>query len=120
MQGWIAWIVANPEAATALATIALVAVGLLIGSGQIAVVWWGIRSMVRSGEARERDHERRHRETMADIAARHEEAGKRHAEAMRASGERHEEALRTSGERHEEAMRALEVLIERTAPAAAE
>ena len=52
MNEWIEWILANPEGAAALAsaitaaaTLALVAVGLLIGSGQIAVVWWGIRSM---------------------------------------------------------------------------
>ncbi len=59
MSGWFAWAVANPAAATALATRALVVVGILIGGGQIAVVRWGIRSMMRSEEALERDRWRR-------------------------------------------------------------
>ena len=75
------------------------------GSGQIAVVWWGIRSMMRSAEMGEREHERRHRETMQDMKDRHEDAMHKHDETAQAAGERHEEAMRT-----------LDALIARTAP----
>ena len=119
MDGWVAWVMANPEGAaalasavTAVATLGLVAVGLLIGGGQIAVVWWGIRKMARSGEAREREHERRHEEALR-------ESNRRHEEALRESDRRHEEALRESADRHKESMEALKVLIERTASPAA-
>ena len=117
MDGWVAWAMANPEGAaalasavTAVAVLGLVAVGLLIGGGQIAVVWWGIRKMARSGEAREREHERRHEEALR-------ESNRRHEEALRESDRRHEEALRP--DRHKESMEALKVLIERTASPAA-
>lgn len=57
--------------------------------------------MRRSGERRERKHERRHRETMD-----------RMADERRESQERHREAMETlAGQR-----KALETLIERTAP----
>ncbi len=119
------WIVAHPEAATALATMALVAVGLVIGGGQVAVVWHGISAMRRSGERREREHDRRHGEAMDRLADERRESQERHREAM----ERHQEAMeslaeerRRSQERHREAMetiasqrKALETLIERTA-----
>ena len=95
------WIVAHPAAATAVATMALVAVGPIIGGGQIAVVWRGISTMRRSGKRREREHERRHRETMDRMADERREARERHREAM--------ESL--AGQR-----KALETLIERTAP----
>ena len=131
------WIVAHPAAATAVATMALVVVGLLIGGGQIAVVWHGISTMRRSGERREREHERRHRETMNSMAEQRRESQERHREAMEAfaeqrreSKERHKEAMdsmaaerRESRERHRQAMEslagqreALKALIERTEP----
>ena len=101
------WIVAHPEAATALATMALVAVGLVIGGGQVAVVWHGISAMRRSGERREREHDRRHGEAMDRLADERRESQERHREAM----ERHQEAMeslaeerRRSQERHREAM----------------
>ena len=68
--------------------------------------------MMRSGEAREREHERCHRETMQDMKDRHEEA-------MRTAADRHDESMRKHDEsmrKHDESMRALEALIERTAP----
>ena len=45
---------------------------VVIGLGQIAVVWYGIRAMMRAGERREREHERRHAESMRrfDVQAR--------------------------------------------------
>ncbi len=54
----------------AISTAALwVAVGALvaqavIGAGQIAVVWHGIRTMIASGMARAREHDQRHEENM--------------------------------------------------------
>ena len=138
------WIIAHPDAATALATMALVAVGLVIGAGQIAVVWYGISRMVRAGEAREREQERRHKETMDAFAERRRQSDERkeanelrHKETMDAFAERRrqseerkeadelrrKEAMEAGEHRHREAMetlaaqrRALEALIERTAP----
>lgn len=51
-----------------------VAVGALvaqvvIGAGQIAVVWHGIRTMIASGQARAREHDQRHEETMTALRA---------------------------------------------------
>ena len=84
------WIIEHPNAATALATMALVAVGLLIGSGQIAVIWVGIRAMDRSTAMRN-----------ADRAAALEEMRKRYEAEER---------------RHKKAMVALRAPIERTGP----
>jgi len=106
------WIVAHPAAATALATMALVAVGLVIGAGQIAVVWFGISRMTRAGAAREREQERRHEETMKAFAERALQNEKRHEETMKAFAEqerRHEETMKAFAEqerRHEETMKA--------------
>ena len=41
-----------------------VAVTLVIGIGQIAVVWHGIRAMQRMGAARAREQDQRHEEAM--------------------------------------------------------
>jgi len=105
------WIVAHPAAATALATMALVAVGLVIGAGQIAVVWFGISRMTRAGAAREREQERRHEETMKAFAERalqnerrHEETMKAFAERERQNERRHKEAMESGERRHKEAM----------------
>ena len=113
------WIIAHPDAATVLATMALVAVGLVIGAGQIAVVWYGISRMVRAGEAREREQERRHKETMDAFAERRRQSEEREGadelrrkEAMEAGEHRHREAMETLAAQR----RALEALIERTAP----
>ncbi|MCY4214242.1 MAG: hypothetical protein OXF68_11530 [Gammaproteobacteria bacterium] len=88
----------------AISTAALwVAVGALvaqvvIGAGQIAVVWHGIRTMIASGVARAREHDQRHEENMRN----HEENIRNREETMRRN--------------HEEAMTALRALIARTAP----
>ncbi len=84
-----------------------------------------------------RDADKRHAETMEALAQERREAEERHNEAMRVGAQRHreamealagqrrdtdkrhEKAMRDSDRRHEESMRALEVLIERTAPASA-
>ncbi|MYH16270.1 MAG: hypothetical protein F4149_13980 [Gammaproteobacteria bacterium] len=73
-------------AALWVAAAALVA-QVVIGAGQIAVVWHGIRSMIASGQARACEHD-----------------------------QRHEEAMRKYDQRHEETMTALRALITRTAP----
>ena len=127
------WIIAHPDAATALATMALVGVGLVIGAGQIGVVWFGISRMTRAGDAREREQERRHKEAMEDLAKRDLQHERRHKEAMESGERRHEEAMKALAEegrdrdaRHRATMaslaaqrQALEALIERTAPPAA-
>ncbi len=95
------WIVAQTEAITALATMAFIAVGLLVGGGQIPGVWHGISTALRAGERRERDHERRHLETMDAKAGQRHESQERRREAMEATAVKRE---------------ALEALIERTAP----
>ncbi len=71
------------------------AVALLVGVIQAGVVGWGIRYLIRMGERREQHHAERHEETMRAL--------EQQATANR------EQATAT--------MRALEVLIERTAPA---
>ena len=71
------------------------AVALTVGLIQAGVVGWGIRYMIRMGERREQHHAERHEETM---------------EAFRLQ-------TTASREQHAATMRALEVLIERTAPA---
>ena len=72
-------------------------ISLMVGAGQCALIWYGLRLMQRGTERREEQSKRQHEETMAALDT-------RHREAMR--------ALET---RHHESMKALEVLIERTA-----
>lgn len=100
-SGLISWTMAHPDAATALAAMALVAVGLVIGLGQIGVVFYGIWKMGEGNKARAEQH----REAMDAEANRHKEA----MDALAA--ERAE-----SGRRHEQAMKALDALIRNTAP----
>ena len=69
-----------------------VAATLVIGAGQIGIVWYGIRAMNRASAVRTADR----------------------ATAERAADSRE----RAADQRHAEAMRALEALIARTAPAA--
>ena len=78
------------------------AVALLVGVIQAGVVGWGIRYMIRMGERREQHHAERHEETMRAL--------EQQATASR-------EQATASREQHAATMRALEVLIERTAPA---
>ena len=64
-----------------------VAVGALvaqvvIGAGQIAVVWHGIRTMIASGQARAREHDQRHEEVMRNHDQRHEEVMRNHEQTM--------------------------------------
>ena len=60
-------------------------ISLIVGVGQCALIWYGLKLMQRGTERREEQSKRQHEETMA--------------------------ALDT---RHRESMRALEALIERT------
>ena len=92
MDDWVAWILANPEGAAALASavtavamLGLVAVGLLIGGGQIAVIWWGFRRLEQSEEALEREREYRHRERIARMDDERREAARRHEDSTQAS-----------------------------------
>ena len=115
-HGLISWTMAHPDAATALATMALVAVGLVIGAGQIGIVFYGIRKMTDGNAARTAQH----KEVMKTEANRHTETmeaeTKRHTEAMEASDKRHTEAMEAETKRHQEAMTALHALIRNTSP----
>ena len=93
-------------AALWVAAAALVA-QVVIGAGQIAVVWHGIRSMIASGQARACEHDQRHEEAMRKYDQRHEET-------MRMNDQRHEETMRMNDQRHEETMTALRALITST------
>ncbi len=95
-----------------------VAATVLIGGGQIAVVLYGIRAMIRANRERavilDQQHqadERRHKEAMAEGARRHEQAmaegARRHEETMAAFAE----SARADDKRHEEAMAALDELV---------
>ena len=70
LEGLISWTTAHPNAATALATMALVAVGLVIGLGQIGVVFYGIWKMGEGNKARTEQH----RQAMDAEANRHKES----------------------------------------------
>ena len=113
-QGLISWTMANPEAGTALATMALVAVGLLIGLGQIGAITYGIKKMSDGNHQRASQH----KEAMQTEADRHTEAmeaeAKRHTEAMEANAKRHTEAMEAETRRHQESMTALRALIRNT------
>lgn len=100
------------EFQTASLTIAAasLAAQVLIGAGQIGIVWWGIRAMVRAnseralaGERQERENQRRHEEVMAGF-----DRQGRALEALIAGMDRQGQALERQGQ-------ALETLIERTA-----
>lgn len=75
---------ADPPAATAIATVALMdatktlanaTYGLvLVGIGQIGAIFYGIWSMTQSGKRRAREHDQRHQQAMDDQAKRHDEA----------------------------------------------
>ena len=91
-----------------------VAATVLIGGGQIAVVLYGIRAMIRANRERAVILDQQHQ---AD-ERRHEKAMAAHAEAMAEGARRHEETMaalaesaRADDKRHEEAMGALKALI---------
>ena len=81
--------------------VAQVAATLVIGIGQIAVVWYGIRAMQRMGATRAREQDQRHEEAMTRADQRHEETMQRLDNQRRAL-----EAL----------IAGMETMIERTAP----
>ena len=83
-SGLISWTMAHPDAATALATMALVAVGLVIGLGQIGVVFYGIWKMGEGNEARVEQH----REAMDAEANRHKESMRALSALIRNTGRR--------------------------------
>ena len=123
---------------------ASLAARILIGAGQIAVVWWGIKTMLRvtaeretQGKEQAEASRRQHVEVMAAADRRHaenmKESERRHAEtmaildaqcrALEAAERQHVENMKVSERQHAETMavldaqrRALEALIERTAP----
>ena len=99
-QGFISWTMANPDAGTALATMALVAVGFLVGLGQIGIVFYGIKKMTDGNAARTVQHN----EVMKTEA-------NRHTEVMEAEAKRHTEAMEAETKRHAESMTALNALI---------
>ena len=72
-------------------------ISLIVGVGQCALIWYGLKLMQRGTERREEQSKRQHEETMAALDT------------------RHREAMRDMEARHRESMRALEALIERTA-----
>ncbi len=113
------------ETASLWAAFGHITVAATIGLGQIAIVWYGIRTMQKMGVQRAREQDSRHEEVLRESDRRHEEvlreSDRRHEEALRESDRRHEEAMKSLAEaaregarRHEEAMQALEALIERT------
>ena len=121
---------ANPDAATALATGALVdvtnnlvIVGLVIGLGQIGTIVYGIWSMNKSSQRREAEHNKRLNATL-DANQKHHDATISTLDAERAANERHHQAAMdalaaeraASERRHHENMRALNALIRRTEP----
>ncbi len=113
------------ETASLWAAFGHITVAATIGLGQIAIVWYGIRTMQKMGAQRAREQDSRHEEVLRESDRRHEEvlreSDRRHEAALRESDRRHEEAMKSLAEaaregarRHEEAMQALEALIERT------
>ena len=110
---------ANPDAATALATGALVdvtnnlvIVGLVIGLGQIGTIVYGIWSMNKSSQRREAEHNKRLNATLDANQKHHDATISTHQAAMDALA-----AERAASERrHHENMRALNALIRRTEP----
>ena len=75
----------------------------MIGIGQIAVVWHGIRAMQRMGATRAREQDQRHEEVMT-------RADQRHAETM--------QRLDDQRRALEAVIAGMETMIERTAPGA--
>ena len=102
-----------------LANIMMPLITLLVGAGQIAVVWWGIREMVKSNQNRaitakeDREEEKkRHQEATDQANQRHQEAmaqaSQRHKEVMAQASQRHQEAMAQASQRHQEAMERME------------
>ena len=102
-----------------LANIVMPLVTLLVGAGQIAVVWWGITQLVKSNEDRaagakeaSRQADQRHQEAMEQANQRHQEvmdqANQRHQEAMA----KHKETMERMEKQHNEAMAKHEVTME--------
>ena len=110
----------------------------VIGLTQCAIIWSGIRNMLRDSDKRGKEHQKRHEEVMAAFARQREESARqgeadarRHAETMEALRQQGEtlrqqgeafrqqgEAFRQQGEALRQQGEALRVLIERTDPAA--
>ncbi len=83
-HGLISWTMTHPDAATALATMALVVAGVFIGLLQVGIVWHGIRKMVEAGEKRDDRFQKsmdaeanRHKESMKALNALIRNAGRR-------------------------------------------
>ena len=94
--------------AVEIATIAQPLVAALVGAGQIAVIWYGIRAMIGANQDRA--------DGAAEAARR---ADQRQSEDARRADQRHAEtmaALAMQAAALETQTAALETLIERTAP----
>ena len=52
---------------------AQVAATTVVGAGQIAIVWYGIRAMDRAGERRAAEQDQRHQEAMTALRQEHAE-----------------------------------------------
>ena len=83
-QSLISWTMTHPDAATALATMALVVAGVFIGLLQVGIVWHGIRKMVEAGEKRDERFQKsidaeadRHKESMKALNALIRNTGRR-------------------------------------------
>ena len=69
----------------------------VIGLTQCAIIWSGIRNMLRDSDKRGKEHQKRHEEVMAAFARQGEADARRHAETMEAFRQQ-DEALRQRGE----------------------
>ena len=99
-----------------LANIVMPLVTLLVGGGQIAVVWWGITQMIKSNEDRaagakeaSRQANQRHQEAMANHKQAMDQANQRHQEAMA----NHKQVMDQANQRHQEAMANHKEVMER-------
>ncbi len=82
----------------------------VIGLTQCAIIWSGIRNMLRDSDKRGKEHQKRHEEVMAAFAHQGEESARqgeadarRHAETMEALRQQGE-ALRQQGEAFRDAV----------------
>ena len=98
-----------------LANIVMPLVTLLVGAGQIAVVWWGITQMIKSNEDRaagakeaSRQADQRHKQVMEQADQRHQEAMANHKQAMA----NHKQVMERMEKQHNEAMAKHEATME--------
>lgn len=112
----------SPAVATAWATISIAVVSLLVGSVQCLLIWIGLRRMKEATELRERESERRHRETMAalDAQTRVLDAQSKSLESRSRSLDAHTKSLEAHAKSLEAQTEAFRELLRRTAAPAGE